>query len=101
MQIKWDNREYDFDIDDMTVTQAKVIKVHTGFTLMGLVAGLKVGDPDALRAVFWLMHAQSGVTCDIDRVDFRIVDFLNAMTEAQKTEAPEIEEETPKDESTE
>jgi hypothetical protein len=102
MVITWKDEEYNFDIDDLTVAQAKVIKAHCGLTLMGLVEALRVGDPDGLRAAFWLMHAQSGKGCNIDTVDFKIVDFLNAITAASKAEADALAanaEESPKDET--
>jgi hypothetical protein len=100
MLINWKDEEFNFDLDEMTVAQAKVIKVHCQFTLLGLVNALKVGDPDALRAAFWLMHVQSGKTCNIDTIDFKIVEFLNALTDASKAEeaATSVEEDDPKDE---
>ena len=99
MKVQWDGNEYNFDFDDLTVAQAKVIKIHCQLTLLSLVEGLKVIDPDALRAAFWLMHAQSGRTCNIDNVDFRIIDFANALRKAQEQEAEASGKEVdPKDE---
>ena len=105
MLVKWEEKEFTLDLDEMTVAQAKVIKIHCQLTLMSLVNALREGDPDALRAAFWLMHAQSGVPCNIDRIDFVIVKFLNAITEASKAETdakvalePESSDEDPKDE---
>jgi len=89
MKIKFEGEEYTFDLEELTVAQAKVIKVHTGMTLLGLEEGLSRGDPDALRALYWLMHAQSGKSCDIDRADFKIIAFSKALEESL---APEDEE---------
>lgn len=101
MKINFQDQEWEFDLDEMTVAQSKVIKVHTGFTLLKLVNALKEADPDALRAAYWLMNVQSGKSCNIDMVDFKIVEFLNALTEASAkadAEASNNEEEAPKDE---
>lgn len=102
MQINWQGEDFTFAIDEMTVAQAKVIKTHTGFTLRSLSEGINDGDPDALRATYWLMHAQTpGKTCNIDNVDFRLVEFISALADATKAEADaqaEQDESTPKDE---
>jgi hypothetical protein len=102
MQIHWQDEDYTFAIDDITVAQAKVIKVHTGFTLRSLSDGINDGDPDALRATYWLMHAQTpGKTCNIDNADFKLVEFINVLVEATQAEAEaEAKQEgtTPKEE---
>lgn len=92
MKVMWEDREFEFSLDDMDVQQAKVIKSHCGFTMLGLLEGLRQIDPDAVRAAFWLMHAQSGVPCDIDRVNFKIVDFADALNEATAAEQAIIAE---------
>lgn len=101
MQIHWQGEDFDFAIDEMTVAQAKVIKVHTGFTLRSLSEGINDGDPDALRATYWLMHAQTpGKTCNIDNVDFKLVEFINTLAEATKAEAEAqaaLKQDTPKE----
>jgi hypothetical protein len=86
MKVAWDDKEFDFDLDELTVAQAKVIKVHCQLTLTKLLEGLREVDPDAVRAAFWLMHAQSGVPCNIDLVDFKLVDFANALSEGRQRE---------------
>ena len=67
-------------------------ETNCGFTMLGLLEGLRQIDPDAVRAAFWLMHAQSGVPCDIDRVNFKIVDFADALNEATAAEQAIIAE---------
>lgn len=94
MKINFEGDEYEFDLNEITVAQAKVIKVHTGMTLLGLEEGLSNGDPDALRAIFWLMHAQSGKTCDIDRADFKIMSFSQALEQSLTEEAEAAQETT-------
>jgi hypothetical protein len=95
MNIDFEGREYTLDLDDITVAQAKVIKVHRQLTLKGLSEGLNELDPDALVAVYWLMRVQSGDTgIDIDRIDFPAIKFAEAVAKAATTEQ---EAETPKD----
>jgi hypothetical protein len=100
MNVKFEDVDYEFDLSKMTVAQAKVIKVHCGLGLKGLSDGINEGDPDALRAVYWLMQVQSGISSNIDRVDFVVVAFLDALAEASKAEteaAAELGEDAPKE----
>ena len=100
MNVKFEDVDYEFDLSNMTVAQAKVIKVHCGLGLKGLSDGINEGDPDALRAVYWLMQVQTGISSNIDRVDFVVVKFLDALAEATKAEAEataEADEDAPKE----
>lgn len=100
MKVNWNDKEFTLDLDDIDVQQAKVIKIHCKLTLLGIQEGLSQGDPDALRAVYWLMHAQSGTPLDIDRANFKIVPFLQAVQEAaEAANAANTDEDTPKDEA--
>lgn len=87
MKINFEDQEWTLDLNDITVAQAKVIKVHRGLTLKALSQGLDDLDPDALVAVYWLMKAQSGQTSNIDQVDFRAIKFALAVGEAANAEA--------------
>jgi hypothetical protein len=82
MEVDYEGKVYDLDFDEVTVQQAKVIKVHCGLSLKGLEQGLADGDADALRALFWLMTVNSGETASIDTIDFKIVKFSKAIQEA-------------------
>lgn len=88
MKVQFEDHEYDLNLDDITVAQAKTIKVHTKLTLKGLTEGLSDLDPDALRAAYWLMQVQSGLgaTADLDRVDFKAVRFAEAIVAGLKAE---------------
>lgn len=100
MKIAFEDRDYELVLDDITVAQAKVIKVHRGLTLKGLSEGLNELDADALVAAYWLMRVQSGdVGVDIDRVDFKAVRFAEALVEANKAEQSATEADGPKDEA--
>jgi hypothetical protein len=91
MKINFEGKEYDLDLDEITTGQAKVIKVHTGQTLKSMAEGMQEGDPDALRALYWLMHVQSGLSLDIDRADFKMIKFLTAIGAADAEAAKEAE----------
>lgn len=101
MKIEYEGRTLEFDLEEITVSQATTLKRKLGLTLLKLDAGLAEGDPDALRAVYWLVNEQSGKRTDIDELDFKIVKFANAIQEAIEAEAAEEaaaeEEGAPKD----
>jgi len=89
MKILFDEREYELDLDEMTVAQARTIMVAFGFTIKTLQDGIAEGNPDAIAAMFWLMLAQSGEKADPKTVDFKIVPFMAAIEAAWITEHPE------------
>jgi hypothetical protein len=86
MEVIYEDKAYTLDFDEITVTQAKVIKTHCGMTLKGLEEGLADGDADALKALFWLMVVNTGETANIDTVDFKIVKFSKAVQEGAEKE---------------
>jgi hypothetical protein len=102
MKVDYEGKTYNFELEEITVSQATVLKRRLGLTLLSLDAGLNEGDPDALRAVYWLMLDQSGERVDIDEVDFKIVKLANAVQAAADKEAEENkteeDREAPKDE---
>lgn len=94
MIIDYEGEKLDFDLEEITLGEATYIKKHTGLTLMGLDQGLSVGDPDALRAVWWLIQTHTGNKVNIDGVDFKIVKLSNAIQTAYEKEQAEQEVET-------
>lgn len=86
MQVDYDGAQYSLDLDEIDVVEATYIKVKTGLTLLGLQAGLGEADPDALKALFWLMNKQSGKAVDIERVNFKIMKFIEAIKDSQGKE---------------
>lgn len=87
MLVKFEGEEYTLDLMDLEVAQAKVIKSHCGLTYLKLMEGLAEFDPDAVRAVYWLMHAQSGKPCNIDNINFGLNKFMDAMNAAAQAES--------------
>lgn len=96
MKIEYEGETLNFDLEEITVQQATVLKRKLGLTLLSLDQGLLEGDPDALRAVYWLIRTQSGETVDIDTVDFKIVKLANAIQNAVEKENDVAEEAAPK-----
>jgi hypothetical protein len=90
MKVTYDGADYDFDFDEITVQQAKTIKDRCKMTLRGLEEGLAEGDADALRALYWLMLCNTGITEDIDTVDFKIVKFSKALQDATAARDEEL-----------
>lgn len=90
MIVRFDDRDYDFDIDDIDVRQAMVIKVKTGFNLLEWQAALEQADVDAIKALYWLMLSQNGIASDIDQVNFKILKFTKAFKEASENEATTV-----------
>jgi hypothetical protein len=91
MKVHYEDQVLNFDLEDIDVQQATVLKRKLGLTLLSLDTGLTEGDPDALRAVYWLMLTQSGQRVDIDDVNFKIVKLANAIQDAVEKEAAEKE----------
>lgn len=89
MKVLWEGNEYTFDLDEIEVEQACAIKTNWNLTLMGLDRGLNDGDPDALTAIYWLMHVQSGKALSVRGINFKVVKFLNAIQEAGEREEKE------------
>lgn len=92
MIVKYDGEDLEFDFEAITLSQATVIKKKAGLTLMTLESGLQAGDPDALRAIFWLIMQQNGRNTPFERIDFRIVALANAIQEAYNAEAAKDED---------
>lgn len=98
MNINYDDTDYSFDLDEIDVSQATTIKRKYGFSLLTLEAGLREGDPDALRCIYWIMLSQNGVNKNIDNVSFKVVKFSNAIQNAVLAESIDNEkDEAPKE----
>jgi hypothetical protein len=97
MKVTWEDKKYTFDLDEMSVSEAKTIKVHCGLTISQFNDGLwREMDPDAIRAAYWLMHIQSGdKAVDIDRLDFKAVRFMEALIKAFKDQKATDESNAP------
>lgn len=82
LTIEYTGKTYTFDLDEITTKQARVIKVATGLTIMGLQRGMMELDPVALVGVMWYMKTVSGEACNIRTLDFKIGPFAEALNAA-------------------
>lgn len=86
MIVVWDEKDYEFDIDDLDVKQASYIQNHFGLTPMTMRSALVEMDPKAIVATYWLLMKQNGVTIDPNKVNFKVVKFWSALMEAFNAE---------------
>jgi hypothetical protein len=87
MNITYDGKDYSFDLDEISVSEATVIKRKTGLSLLGIEKGLREADVDALRAIYWLMLKQNGQNVNIDNVDFKVIRYTQALQAANEDSA--------------
>jgi len=91
MLVNYDNKEYTFDLDDVTVAQLREIYTHCGgLTLATLETGLQEGHPNALTAIYWLMLENNGETSSIQTVNFKVVKFFKALQDASIEQEAEL-----------
>jgi hypothetical protein len=107
MLIKYEDQEYEFDIEELTLAQTTRIFKTYGLTLLELEVGMQTGHVDALRAIYWVMLEQNGERIALDRLKFKPVKFARAINAALKDERDaqseddeeEATEESPKDDT--
>ena len=87
MIIHFDDRDYNFDIEEMDLAESRHIFRQTGLTMKGLLDGLAELNPEALVAVYWLMLKQNGQVSDMNKVNFKVLKFGEAMGKAFDEEA--------------
>lgn len=106
MLIRWQDRDYDLDLSDFTLKQARVIEGESGMTLGKWLDalsgdGLNMGSPHFLpflKIIYWLMLNQAGDDTPIGAVDFPLIKFGRAFMAAQEAEdaaQPPAREEAP------
>lgn len=87
LQIEFEGENYTLDLDDIDVPQARAIKRQTGLSLLKFEEGLEEVDPDCVVVAYWLMMQQSGrAAIDMNRVNFKVVKFTQAIIEAAARE---------------
>lgn len=91
MIVRFEDRDWEFDLEDIDVSQARHIKRATQLSLKQLYDGVRDLDADAFVAMYWLMKAQNGVVVDMNKVNFPILKFGQAISAAQKAEKEEEE----------
>lgn len=93
MLIHFEDQDFEFDIEALTLADARYIKRNCGLTVRGLMDGLAEVDPEAALALFWLMHKQNGQVKDINKLpDFPLLKFAEAIAAAFAAEQGDEEE---------
>jgi hypothetical protein len=105
MIVEFDDKEYSFDIEDLSLSQATRIFKKYNLSLLELELGMQTGNINALRAIYWVMLEQNGERRDMDRLSFKPVKFARALNAALKADREASEngeediEESPKDDT--
>lgn len=87
--VHFEGQDYNFDLEDLDLAQARSIKRQTGMSIGKLLDGLSELDPEALAALYWLMLAQNGKVTDINKVNFKVMEFGKALGDAMGDEEAE------------
>lgn len=88
MIVRFEGRDWQFK-SDLTLQQGIAIQLAYGFTVEAWEQGVEHGDARALQCLYWLMHAQNGITKTIKELDCSVSDLMSAVAEAMATEAAE------------
>lgn len=70
LRIKVNDKAYEYDPDKLLVSEAIRLKAVSGLTVMAWHAGLKEGDPEALKALVWLAMTRAGEQVRYGDLDF-------------------------------
>lgn len=91
MIIRFEGREWEFDLEKITLKQAVAMHLAYGFTLDGWLAACGETDPRALQCLWWLMLQQDGKVLAIKDADCPLISLAAAFADAQSAEEPEPE----------
>lgn len=86
MLVQFDGTDYQFDLDEVDLAEARFIKRQSGLSLLKFQEGVVESDPDCLALAFWLMKKQSGTVVDPHKVNFKVGRFSIALAEAFQRE---------------
>ena len=86
MLVQFDGNDYQFDLDEVDLPEARYIKRETGLSLLKFQEGVIESDPDCLALAYWLMMKQNGTIIDPRKVNFKIGKFSLALGEAYQRE---------------
>ena len=91
MRITFEGREWDFDLEAITLKQAVAMHLAYGFTIDDWFKALGDADPRALQCLWWLMLQQDGKVLAIKDADCRIMALAEAFGEAEDAAQAEAE----------
>ena len=82
MNITFEGRDWEFDLEAITVKQAVAMHLAYGFTLDGWMSAVAETDPRALQCLWWLMLQQDGQVTAIKDADCKLIDLSVAFADA-------------------
>lgn len=91
--VSFEGKDYQFDIEELTLNQARYISRNCKLSVRKLMDGLVDLDPEALAALYWLMCDQNGERKEISKVDFPLIKFAAAIGDAFPADEVEGEDE--------
>ena len=92
--VRYDGREWLFDMDKVGMQQAITIQLAWGFTLEDYQEALAKADPRALQCMYWLMLSQNGVQAVLKDLDADLVELTTAWKVAVEAEQARQDAET-------
>lgn len=84
MRITFEGREWEFEVEAITLKQAVAIHLAYGFNLDDWFTALGETDPRALQCLWWLMLAQDGQVLPLKDADCTIIALAAAFADAQE-----------------
>jgi len=87
MIINFEDRDWDFQLEEIDLKQAIAIQLAYGFTLDDWYQALEHSDARALQCLYWLMLQQNGVIKPIAECNCKIMALGEAMAAAQEAAA--------------
>ena len=81
MRITFEGRDWELDLEAITLKQGVAMHMAYGFTVDGWLTALGDADPRALQVLYWLMLQQDGQHVAVKDADCRIVDLATAFAE--------------------
>lgn len=96
MIVQFDAAEYTLEIDQIDLNQAIYIKVKTGMSLSAWQQGIRDSDPEAIKALYWLMLSQSSKAVVWEKINCKVLPFISAFASASKAEKNDSEDDAPR-----
>ncbi len=88
MIVRWEDRDWDWRPEELTVGMARKIRDFTGRGLRSWDMGVSDGEADSLIALWWAIQHQNGVDVPIETIEatFTPTLFYRAMDDAARAE---------------
>jgi len=95
MKIDFEGRTWSYDDEDITVDDAEVIEKETGGSVADWAQSRAGVGSKAYRILYWLMRSQNGDPVPLADVNFRLLPFVEAFTNALRAETATAEAAAP------